>query len=33
VIIPSGDTTIEAGDQVIALVRVGREDALAELFK
>jgi trk system potassium uptake protein TrkA len=33
VIIPGGDTTIEAGDQIIALARVGREDALAEVFR
>jgi trk system potassium uptake protein len=33
VIIPSGDTTIEAGDQIVALARLGREEALAEVFK
>lgn len=33
VIIPSGDTVVQAGDQVIALVRVGLEDALAEVFR
>jgi trk system potassium uptake protein TrkA len=33
VIIPSGDTTIQAGDQIIALARLGREEALAEAFK
>jgi trk system potassium uptake protein len=33
VIIPAGDTVVQAGDQVIALARVGREDALAEVFR
>lgn len=33
VIIPGGDTVVHAGDQVIALVRVGLEDALAEVFR
>ncbi|MFO7169957.1 MAG: NAD-binding protein [Chloroflexota bacterium] len=33
VIIPSGDTLVQAGDQVIALARVGREDALARVFQ
>ncbi|MEN9937062.1 MAG: hypothetical protein RLZZ387_3641 [Chloroflexota bacterium] len=33
VIIPSGDTIIEAGDQIIALTRVGQEEALAEVFR
>jgi trk system potassium uptake protein TrkA len=33
VIIPSGETAVQAGDQVIALIRVGRESALAEVFR
>ncbi|HWQ12010.1 MAG TPA: NAD-binding protein [Roseiflexaceae bacterium] len=33
VIIPSGDTLIHAGDQVIAIARVGQEEALADVFR
>jgi trk system potassium uptake protein TrkA len=33
VIIPAGDTTLQAGDQVIAIARLEREAELAERFR